>query len=642
MALITALSDTGGEEMKPIAAVDFETKKIEGRHIAFPPKPVGVAIYGDGITGRYLAWGHPSGNNSSIGEAKGFLRKIYKTHRIVFHNSSFDCEVGEVHLGLPFLPDDYEDTLFLAYLIDPRTDDLGLKPLAELYLGIKPNERDRLKEWIEKNFKCTKEVPWGAYISEAPAPLVKPYAIGDVTRTYKLYKKFRQELVRLDTKYPLEKGQQSMEQAYQRELRLMPTIVRMEKRGVLVDVNRLERDIPKWEKAQAELDRFIIQRLGGPRKVAKFAKDGEEFNIGSGNQLANALDAAGKVSHWITTAKGNRSTAKKNLEQVISDTKLLAALQQRNIYDTYIDTYGRKWLTANREGVVFPRINQVRNRESDESRSTGTRTGRLSYSDSWQAIPSPERRPFKELPNIRDYIIPRGRGRVIAVRDYTQQEYRILAHYENAALLARYLEDPTIDMHEEARQMIHALINVLYDRRPVKDTGFGIIYGLGLKALAAKLKLSEEEAKQLRKAYLAAIPGLKDLIDDIKERCGEDLPLRTWGGRLYWCEPPSFSKKFNKVMTYEYKMINVLIQGSAADCTKEAMIRADEALPKDTPLLLQVHDELSIDVAKSRLNKDMRILREAMESVEFDVLMLSDGKTSARSWGQVKTYNDRR
>jgi len=628
--------------MRPICAADFETEKIGPRPKEYPPKPVGLALYGDGVPKVYLSWGHPSGNNASPAEAAGRLRKLYQTHRLVFHNAPFDCEVAHEHLGLPFLPEEYDDTLFLGFLIDPRSEELGLKPLAERYLGIRPRERDRLKEWILANVREAKEKTWGAYISRAPAGLVRPYAEGDVTRTYKLFKVLSKRLDEMDRRWPPGEGQQSMRQAYQREITLMPTIMRMERRGINLNIRRLEKDIPQWVSAQKELDRWIIKRLGGSRRVAQFAKEGDTFNIGSNAQLANALDAAGKVSHWIETEKGNRSTAKKALEQVITDKPLLEAIQKRNIYDTYLGTYGNKWIETNIRGRVFPKINQVRNYEREGNSAAGTRTGRLSYSDSWQAIPSPDRRPFEDLPNLRDYIVPTDKDRVIGVRDYSQQEFRILAHYEAGPLLARYQADPMIDMHEEARQMIYEMIGRLYDRRPVKDTGFGQIYGMGLNKLSIQMKLDMAATKELRTAYLQAIPGLKTLQAEIKRRCQRGEPIRTWGGRLYWVEPPSFSKKFNKVMSYEYKMLNILIQGSAADNTKEAMIRTEPALPRGVELLLQVHDELSIDALREKLGLGMRRLREAMESVEFDVLMLTDGKWSPRSWGSVKTYNDQR
>lgn len=627
--------------MRPICAADFETHRIGPRPKEYPPKPVGLALYGDGVPAQYLSWGHPSGNNSSPAEAKGKLRKLYQSHRMVFHNAPFDCEVAHVHLDLLFVPEEYDDTLFLGFLIDPRSKELGLKPLSEKFLGIKPKERDRLRTWILANIKQAKEKDWGAYISQAPAGLVDPYARGDVTRTYKLFKALSKKLDAMDRQYPPEEGQQSMRQAYQREIKLMPAIMKMERAGIPIDIKNLSRDLPLWEKSQKNLGNFIIKKLGGKKAVSKFSKKGEEFNLGSNNQLANAMEEAGKVSSWTLTAKGNKSTARKSLEGSVSDAKLLEALQRWSILDTYLNTYGKKWLNDNVNGFVYPKINQVRNYER-ENGVAGTRTGRLSYSDSWQAIPSISRLKFKDLPKLRNYIVPKNKGQVIAVRDYSQQEFRILAHYEAGPLLARYQEDPTIDNHEEARRMVYDLTGVLHDRLPIKTIGFGQIYGMGLEALAAQTKLPMEETRALKKAYLKAIPGLPLLNAEIRSRCQRGEPIRTWGGRLYWVEPPAFSKKFNKVMSFEYKMLNILIQGSAADNTKEAMIRADAALPTYSELFLQVHDELGIITPMSYLNKGMKILRESMESVEFDVLMLTDGKWSPKSWGAVKTYKDKR
>jgi DNA polymerase-1 len=82
-------------------------------------------------------------------------------------------------------------------------------------------------------------------------------------------------------------------------------------------------------------------------------------------------------------------------------------------------------------------------------------------------------------------------------------------------------------------------------------------------------------------------------------------------------------------------LLNVLIQGSAADCTKEAIIRADAAVSHETNFMLSVHDQLVFDTPKKMAKSEMLRIREALESVEFDIPMLSDGKTSAKSWGAL-------
>lgn len=618
--------------MRPLVAVDFETEKIGPRPKEYPPKPVGLALHGDSVPSQYLAWGHSSANNTTLSAAKVKLRQLYQTHRVIFHNSKFDVEVALKHFGLRVpSPDDYEDTLFLAFLHNPRSEDLGLKSVATKVLGIPPKERDRLKEWILENISEATEKTWGAFISQAPGQLVAPYAIGDVTRTYKLFKKLYKYV-----------NDNNMLEAYRREKRLMPVLLKMESRGVRINQRRLEKDVIGWRKQAESLERYIIKRLGGQRAVAHLGgKAG--FNVGSSKQLAEALEQSGLVGELPLTKKGHKSTKRDVLQEAITDPKITEAIAKRVILLKYLSTYADKWLESE-SGIVYPSINQVRNNETNEARTTGARTGRLSYSDSWQAIPKPERRPYSDLPNLRTYILPdEPKRQVINHRDYSQQEFRILAHYENGPLLARYQADPHIDMHDTATAMINALTGMRFERRPVKDIGFGLIYGMGIEKTAKKTGQDLATTKMLRRSYLKAIPGFEALQAEIKSRCKAGEPIRTWGGRLYWVEEPKYVEKFNQVISFEYKMINVLVQGSAGDCTKEAMIRTDEAfsaLGDDiVRMLISVHDEINTGVDKTQRHRAMQLQKEAMESIEFDVLMTSDGKWGL-NWGELKKYND--
>lgn len=943
--------------MRPIVAVDFETHKIGPRPNEYPPKPVGLALYGDGVPKQYLAWGHPTENNCQKSAAKAKLKDLYRTHRVVFHNSKFDTEVAYEHFGLPIpSADNYEDTLFLAFLNDPRSLDLGLKAVAENVLGILPQERDKLKEWILKTFEEATDKTWGEFISQAPGQLVSQYAIGDVVRTYKLFKK----LIKL-----ISDG--GMMDAYQREKRLMPVLLKMESRGIRIDQRRLEKDVVIWRNQASLLERYIIKRLGGQKAVSHLGGK-KEFNIGSSKQLANALEQSGLVGQLPLTKKGHKSTKRDVLQGAITDKKLVEAIAKRTILLKYLSTYADKWLMSE-SGIVYPSINQVRNNETSEDRTTGARTGRLSYSDSWQAIPKPDRRPYPDLPNLRIYVLADDpKTQVINHRDYcfsddtevltdegwklfkdlsrreklaqwkdgqisfahpqgyqvikhngqmihikgkkfvdllvspnhrclylnykleprittadayplkgayqlhagilndgtdgcrpeyhelvllcalqadakveknvgrdcwravfslkkrrkierlitclrglhiefkikkiaskpgfmsiripqlpltiikylylhakktncasavksfnlqpllklsllsrqfflqelgywdgrignetgwsygttsevcanvaqiiaavsgfrstmnsgqlrskkifysvgfsrrtdktltntfirksqqyngyiycvtmpwstvvvrrngrvmitgqSQQEFRILAHYEDGPLLARYQADPNIDMHDTATDMINELTGLGLDRRPVKDIGFGLIYGMGLDKTAKKTGQDVATTKMLRANYMKAIPGLPELQKEIKARCKAGEPIRTWGGRVYYVEEPKYVEKFNRMMEFDYKMLNVLVQGSAGDCTKEAMIRTDEAfsvLGDDVArMLISVHDEVNSGVDKASHKRAMKLQKEAMESIEFDVLMLTDGKWGA-NWGELKKYKD--
>ena len=121
-----------------LTIIDYETDGIEKRP-EYPPVPVGVAIK-RASSCRYLAWGHPSENNCTRNDARDILRNHLKHDKCVFHNSAFDIDVGQTHLGLPF-PNDFEDTLFLGYLRDPRQKSLSLKPMADHRLNMTPNEQ---------------------------------------------------------------------------------------------------------------------------------------------------------------------------------------------------------------------------------------------------------------------------------------------------------------------------------------------------------------------------------------------------------------------------------------------------------------------------------------------------------------------
>jgi DNA polymerase theta len=231
------------------------------------------------------------------------------------------------------------------------------------------------------------------------------------------------------------------------------------------------------------------------------------------------------------------------------------------------------------------------------------------------------------MPKIRSYILPDKKGHVIGRRDYSQQELRVLAHFEDGALLQAYLNDPQLDVHEFLRLQILETLGMDVDRTTAKNLNFGFVYGMGLGSLAATMDKSVEEVKKFRDAQMRVLPGLKELSRSITNRAKSGNPIRTWGGREYYAEPPAFSKKFNKMMTFEYKLLNYAVQASSADITKEALIRYDSAR-KDGRFLLSVYDEIDISVPKGALKPEMLLLRECMMSIELDVPLMSDGE-----WG---------
>jgi DNA polymerase-1 len=612
-----------------IAVVDYETEKIEDRP-SYPPKPVGVAIYSPDGKKKYMAWGHPTENNCTKQQAIKILKDLYRTCTVVFHNAKFDIEVGMEHMGLPF-PKKYHDTLFLAYLHDPRDPSLALKPLADKYLDMPPDEQTKLKDWIIENISKAKKKPssWGEYIALAPGKLVGRYAIGDVVRTKKLLNLFYDYIVGTD-----------MLEAYNRELKLLPIVLEMEKTGIRVATNRLKRDINKWDKELVDLEKKIKRKL----KVSPIDEDFETFNISSGRQLAKKLDAAGLITEWEYTTpsktfpEGQKSTKKEFLLRACNDKTLGTMLVRYADLEHYVQNFAIPWIERSEVsgGYILPTFNQVRLSNEYGQGGGGTKTGRFSSTrPNLQNVPRNVKDPT--MPNMRDYLIP-DEGGVFIGRDYSQQEVRILAHYEDGLLLQQYLENPNLDVHDFAGDLIYEKTGIRFERKDVKITGFGLIYGMGVQKLADSMGCSLETAKQLRNAYLNSIPGIKDLNKGLRECAEADEPIRTWGGRLYYVEEPKLIH--GRMMSFEYKLLNLLIQGSAADCTKQAMINVYENC--DSRIVVQVHDELINCADKGTEAKEMKLMREAMEDVKFDLPMLSEGKMSKRSWSAMKAWEGTR
>lgn len=625
----------------PLSVVDFESEAIEAMP-AYPPKPVGVAIndptrrvFKSGDTCRYLAWGHPVGNNISKRDAAVILKDVYAKTTPIFHNSAFDMVVASEHMGIP-MPnwDRYHDTLFEAFLFNPMASTLSLKPLWEAHTGKKAKARDELRDWILKNVPGAPAKPkkWGAHIAKAPVALVGPYAQDDTRMPLYLHEKFN--------KYVIKNG---MQEAYDRERKLMPIIWEMEKHGIHIDLRRLKKNAWEWEKEYAVLE----------RKVRRMLKVGKDYTL-AGEDLADAIENADLLEEWVITENGARCTGVEDLREVGCDPTFLNVWERYSKFDKIITTYSRPWIemaSAN-GGLIYPRFNQVRNSDEYGGKFSGTRSGRLSSEKpNFQNIPrvplSREKliklgkKHLLDLPNMRDFIIP-DPGCVFIGRDFSQQELRILAHFVGGRLRDMYVKNPKLDLHSEAQLMIKQRTGKYgdpEDRHKIKTTGFQTIYGGGGKAIAQQVgDMTEEEGRALKKAYLKSVPGIQEEMDRLKELAANNKPLRTWGGRLYFCEAPKYNKKYKRWMTYEYKMLNYEIQPSAADHTKEAMIRVAEACK--SRLALQVHDELLMCAKKGTEKREMRKLKDAMESVKFDVPILSDGKFSAKSWGTMTKWED--
>ena len=628
---------------KPVA-IDFETLEIVGRPF-YPPVPVGVAIKYPGKKSRYYAFGHVTENNSTWSEAAKALRDAYEGSKdgILFQNGKFDIDVAEVHFGLK-VPEwsKIHDTLFLLFLDDPHQIELGLKPSSERLLGWAPEEQDEVADWLVANSdflgkkvskaKGSKNY-FGKYIGFAPGKLVGKYACGDTDRTAALF-----DLLWKKT------ATRGMLKAYDRERELMPILLEMERQGLPIDMERLRRDVISFNAWLDKINAWVIKRI----------KADADINLDSGAQLVEAMVKSGAADPDLLplTPTGKYQTNKEALLQGVTDKVLLAVLKYRTQLNTCMNTFMQPWLTTATQsgGLIFTTWNQTKTPSGDSN--VGTRTGRLSSTPNFQNIPKEfqpifhhenvkaglPKTPFKDLPplpNVRSYIVPPP-GYVIIDRDYSQQEPRILAHFDGGALMQKYLENPWIDFHDYAKAELEKM-GKFYDRKPVKNTNLGLIYGMGVGKLAEKNGMTVEASSELKKAILSLYPGLSEMYKEMKVRAATNVPVRTWGGREYYCEPPKLID--GRMRTFDYKLVNVVVQGSAADCTKEAIIRFHKEKDPKTLIMLNVHDQITAATPADMVTGQMEVLRSTMESVEFDVPILSEGSTSVTNWSELVDYD---
>jgi DNA polymerase I-like protein with 3'-5' exonuclease and polymerase domains len=215
--------------------------------------------------------------------------------------------------------------------------------------------------------------------------------------------------------------------------------------------------------------------------------------------------------------------------------------------------------------------------------------------------------------------------------------------------MAGFMEQEKYDMHEGVRAKAEELLKNAgllegeFPRDTAKTAVFGAFYGQGLKGLIQSLGLDEHNpehnavAKLVHKALHTAAPSIKELSNILKAIGDDDLPIRTWGGRLYYKEPSQYSEKFGRWMDFAYKLISYLIQGSAADVTKEALVRYDAHPKRQGRFVVSVYDEIDGSCPKKAVKEEMTLLRDVMRSIETVIPMLSDGETGP-NWGTLAAY----
>lgn len=596
-------------EFVDLARVDRIGLDTETTGVTYDDRPVGISVSLPDGTDHYYRWGHEmGGNNCSKREVLRWVkREVNRSGLTVFmHSAGFDLRMLAYELGHehPFPRARVEETGFMAALLNELEPDLTLDGLGQRHVGME-KEGDELWDFCSEAFgggatrKAQAKNIWRAH-----GDVVEPYAKRDSRITLGLG----------DHLGPL-LGEEGLADVYEMELQLIPILLRMHMVGVPVDVNKalalkeklgrlLTRAERRWESEYGD-----VSYTSTPQIATLFDKLGLPYKR---NEPTEKM-----LERGLT--EGNASITKDDLEYV--QHPVAEAITQmkklKHFKGTFIDNYILANVDPN--GVIHGEFHPLRNPRY------GTRSGRFSSGGglNLQNVPA---RDEEWAPLIRGLYVPASRTQVWGKADYSQIEFRYLAHYAGGELARAYNEDPDIDFH----QMCAELVGI--PRRPAKNINFGIVYGMGKKLMAAKLGLSLGEAATLLEEYHARLPEVSRLYNRADRRANQRGYIVTWGGRKRRFE------KRGRGYAHTHKALNALLQGSAADLMKKAMISVADGLDWEaTPMHLTVHDELDFSVprekrARARFGK---VLREKMEDFELRVPVVVDIEFG-KDWGHVK------
>jgi DNA polymerase I-like protein with 3'-5' exonuclease and polymerase domains len=597
-------------------AIDLETydPRMETKGPGWPTSDgyiVGFAIATEGFKGYYPVR-HEGGGNLDDRRVRKYIHDILATPADkIFFNAAYD--VGWLQAEGFKVQGRILDAMIAAALIDENRFSFSLNALGFDCLGEIKSEEGLKRAAAEFGLHPKRDL-W-----RLPAMYVGEYAEQDAELTLKLYQWQKIEMVK-----------QELSSIFDLETRLFPILLEMTRRGVRFDSKKAEKVLGSMQLRERDLETQIRLLVG------------QGVDIWAAASIAKAFDKLGLP--YGKTEKGAPSFTKEFLAgHPHPIAKLIVEARELNkASGTFVQKLGD---FASRSGRIHAHINQIR---SDDG---GTVSGRFSYNNpNLQQIPArnPEIGPL-----LRGLFLPEE-GQQWASLDFSQQEPRLAVHYACVAVdrglpgameAARaYREDPNTDFHQTVADMAKI------SRKQAKTIGLGLMYGMGKGKMANELGLMPEEAAQLISQFHDNVPFLKSLVNAVQTRINNPNShgsIRTLLGRRcrfpLW-EPVAFGifkglpreqaeAEYGLPLrrSYTYKGLNRLIQGSAADQTKQAMVSVYEQTGRIP--LVQVHDELafSVDTRDEALE-----IKQIMETcVKLEVPSLVDLEIGP-SWGEAK------
>jgi DNA polymerase I-like protein with 3'-5' exonuclease and polymerase domains len=598
----------------------------------------------------YFPIAHAMTDNLNVNDTWEYLnKKLFKNKDIrkVFHNAMYD--VCWIRSAIGHMPQgQLLDTMIAASVIDETRMRYSLDAISKDYLKESKYKYDLAEKSLAE---CGIKDPM-SNMHKLPYSLVKDYAEQDVNLTLKLWNLFEKKLDEVLYTKTNEDGSKELKtcrQIFELETKLFPCLVDMKFKGVKIDV----------EKAKT-LGKLLEKRRDNLVKIIK-KRTGIDVEIWAASSIKNLLDHQ-KITKYKKTKAGLPQLPKDFLKT--HENRYLRMIVKARECDKAKGTFVEGLLEFVHEGRIHADINQIR---SDQG---GTVTGRFSMSN-----PNLQQIPSRGIigKKMRELFLPED-GCVWGSFDYSQQEPRIVVHY--ALKLGLPGTDTLKDEFNKEDADFHQIVADMaqISRTMAKTINLGLFYGMGKIKLASELNLTRPKANALFAEYHAKVPFVRRLSQDLIEFAEEHKLLftlkdrfcrfnkwetrnREWNNTINRYEPvpiltrqdaetafkaellekfkdnvaDNYMQDFDRYYkpAFTYKALNRLIQGSAADMTKKAMVDLYEKgiLPQ-----IQIHDELCLSIKN---DNDALVVKETMEqAIPLEVKNKVNYK-KGKNWGSI-------
>ena len=609
----------------------------------------GIAIATKNQT-LYFPIAHAMTDNLNVNDTWEYLdEKLFKNKDIrkVFHNAMYD--VCWIRSAIGHMPQgQLLDTMIAASVIDETRMRYSLDAISKDYLKESKYKYDLAEKSLAE---CGIKDPM-SNMHKLPYSLVKDYAEQDVNLTLKLWNLFEKKLDEVLYTKNNEDGSKELKSCrkiFELETKLFPCLVDMKFKGVKIDVQKAKTLGKLLEKRRDNLVKIIKKRTG------------IDVEIWAASSIKNLLDHQ-KITKYKKTKAGLPQLPKDFLKT--HENRYLRMIVKARECDKAKGTFVEGLLEFVHEGRIHADINQIR---SDQG---GTVTGRFSMSN-----PNLQQIPSRGIigKKMRELFLPED-GCVWGSFDYSQQEPRIVVHY--ALKLGLPGTDTLKDEFNKEDADFHQIVADMaqISRTMAKTINLGLFYGMGKIKLQNELNLTREKANALFSAYHAKVPFVRRLSQDLIEFAEEHKLLftledrfcrfnkwetrnREWNNTINRYEPvpiltkedaetafkaellekfkdnvaDNYMQDFDRYYkpAFTYKALNRLIQGSAADMTKKAMVDLYEQgiLPQ-----IQIHDELCLSIKN---DNDALVVKQTMENaIPLEVKNKVNYK-KGKNWGSI-------